>query len=168
MLSEDFFKCDYFALFGLSPSTDLDLAQLRARYQSLQTTAHPDRFAAAPDSDRRAALQMAGRINDAYNILQNPLRRAAYLLSLRGVDAFAEDNVVMPPAFLMQQIEWREALETADEAACAALLVEITAARDTAAQNTAAALTADDTATATDNVRQWRYLEKILAEKPHP
>ncbi|MFX7858475.1 Fe-S protein assembly co-chaperone HscB, partial [Acinetobacter baumannii] len=46
----------------------------------------------------------------AYQTLRDPLKRATYLLHLRGIDVQAENNTAMPPAFLMQQMEWREAL----------------------------------------------------------
>ncbi len=162
MLPDNFFDCDYFALFGLPQSAALDPAILRARYESLQAAAHPDRFAAAAESEKRAALQMASRINDALQTLQNPLRRAAYLLSLHGVAALSEDNTAMPPEFLMQQIEWREALETADDAARAVLFGEIRAARDNTAQTAETKIAARDFAAAADAVREWKYLENLL------
>ena len=161
----DFFSCDYFALFGLPKAADLDGDSLRDKYRQLQAAAHPDRFAGASDSDKRAALQMASRVNDGYQILQNPLRRAAYLLELRGITAFAEDNTAMPPAFLMQQLEWREALESADGDERDNILQDVIRARDDAAAQTFALLkNEDDAAAAADSIRQWKYLEKMLAE----
>ena len=161
----DFFSCDYFALFGLPKTADLDGDSLRDKYRQLQAAAHPDRFAGASDSDKRAALQMASRVNDGYQILQNPLRRAAYLLELRGITAFAEDNTAMPPAFLMQQLEWREALESADGDERENILQDVIRARDDAATQTFSLLkNEDDSAAAADSIRQWKYLEKMLAE----
>lgn len=165
---DDFFACDYFALFGLSQNADIDNVALRAQYQRLQATAHPDRFAGKSEGEKRLAMQMAGRINDAFLVLQNPLARAAYLLELRGVSAFAEDNTAMPPEFLMQQIEWREGLEEGDESERESLLREISAAREDAEQRTVAALKADDLEAATGAVREWKYLEKMLAENHSP
>ena len=161
----DFFSCDYFALFGLPKAADLDGDSLRDKYRQLQAAAHPDRFAGASDSDKRAALQMASRVNDGYQILQNPLRRAAYLLELRGITAFAEDNTAMSPAFLMQQLEWREALESADGDERDNILQDVIRARDDAAAQTFALLkNEDNSAAAADSIRQWKYLEKMLAE----
>lgn len=53
--------------------------------------------------------------NDAYHILRNPLKRAAYLCELNGYNLNGETHVTMDPEFLMQQIEWRESLENARE-----------------------------------------------------
>lgn len=164
---DNFFSCDYFALFGFSPTTEIDGDKLRAQYQKLQAMAHPDKFAAAAESEKRAALQMASRINDGYAVLQNPLLRAAYILELQGVRAFAEDNTAMPPEFLMRQMEWREQLEELQESDFAerdSLLAEIAAARDETRAKTAALLQNQDWQAATDAVRQWKYLEKILSE----
>ena len=77
---------------------------------TLQKKVHPDRFANKSESERTIALGITGRINEAYDTIQKPLSRAAYLLSLRGVDAFSETDTTMPADFLMQQMEWREAL----------------------------------------------------------
>ncbi len=163
MPPDNFFDCDYFALFGLPPAAALDAETLRKKYQKLQAAAHPDRHAAAA-AQKHAAMQMSARINNAYQTLKNPLLRAAYLLSLRGVDAFAEDNTAMPPDFLMQQIEWRETLETAAPPARALLLETIAAEKSAAEKSAAAALEKNDLSAAADAVRRWKYLEKMLSE----
>ena len=76
---------------------------------------HPDRFAHAGDAERRASLQWTTRVNEAFQILKNPVARAKHLLELHGVDVAFETNTAMPPEFLMQQMELREALEEATE-----------------------------------------------------
>lgn len=166
MPPEDFFACDYFALFNLPQTTEIDGDKLRAQYQRLQAAAHPDRFAGGGDGEKLAAQRMASRINDAFAVLQNPLSRAAYLLELRGVRVFAEDNTAMPPDFLMQQIEWREQLEDAENGARDSLLAEIAAERDATRRAADSFLQNDDLDAATDAVRKWKYLEKMLAENP--
>ncbi len=45
------------------------------------------------------------------------MKRAAYWCELNGAPIKAESNTAMPAAFLMQQMEWREALDEADGAA---------------------------------------------------
>ena len=79
----------------------------------MQREAHPDRFTAQGAAAQRVALQWSVRINEAYQRLKNPLKRAAYLCELRGAPIDAERNTAMPPAFLMQQMEWRESLDEA-------------------------------------------------------
>ena len=105
---------DDFSLFGLPQRFAQDRAAIDARWKELQREVHPDRFAAQGAVAQRVALQWSVRINEGYQRLKNPLKRAAYLCELRGAPIDAERNTAMPPAFLMQQMEWREALDDAD------------------------------------------------------
>ena len=90
---------------------------------------HPDRFAGDGAAAQRIAMQWAVRVNEAYQRLKDPLRRAAYLCERRGAPIQAENNTAMPAAFLMQQMQWREALEEAAGAAdIEALEAEVAAA----------------------------------------
>ena len=106
-----------FELFELPPAYSLDRAVLDERWKALQREVHPDRHAAADAQTQRQAMQWSVRINEAYQRLKDPLQRAAYLCELHGAPVQAENNTAMPPAFLMQQMEWREALEEAASAA---------------------------------------------------
>jgi molecular chaperone HscB len=105
---------DDFELFGLPRRFALARAELDARRRALQAEVHPDRFASADAASRRAAMQWAVRVNEAYERLADPVRRGAYLCELAGVPIAAEDNTVMPAEFLRQQMAWREALEGAE------------------------------------------------------
>jgi molecular chaperone HscB len=102
-----------FEIFGLSPRFALDRAALDARWKDLQREAHPDRFATADAQTQRQAMQWSVRINEAYQRLKDPLKRAAYLCELHGAPIQAENNTAMPAAFLMQQMQWREDLDEA-------------------------------------------------------
>jgi molecular chaperone HscB len=102
---------NHFELFGLPALFAVDAAALEARYHELQREVHPDRFAAAADAERRVSMQLATRVNEAYQTLKSPLRRAVYILQLRGVDPGLETNTAMPPDFLMEQMSWRERIE---------------------------------------------------------
>ena len=106
---------NHFELFGLPARFAVDAAALEARYHDLQREVHPDRFAAAPEIERRASMQLATRVNEAYQILKSPLRRAVYILRLRGVDPEFETNTAMPPQFLIEQMSWRERIEEGSE-----------------------------------------------------
>lgn len=107
---------DDFTLFGLPPRFAQDRATIDARWKELQREVHPDRFAAQGSAAQRVAMQWSVRINEAHQRLKDPLRRAAYLCELRGAPIDAERNTAMPPEFLMEQMEWREALDEADGA----------------------------------------------------
>lgn len=123
-------QSDDFELMGLPRQFALDRAQLDTRWKELQKQAHPDRFAAEGAVAQRVAMQWSVRINEAYQRLKNPLKRAAYLCELLGAPVRAEDNTAMPTAFLMQQMEWREALDdAADEADIDRLELEVASAK---------------------------------------
>lgn len=105
-----------FELFGLSLQFAQDRAAIDARWKDLQREAHPDKFAAQGAAAQRVAMQWSVRINEAYQRLKDPLKRAAYLCELHAAPVNAENNTAMPGAFLMQQMEWREALDDARSA----------------------------------------------------
>ena len=102
-----------FELFALPERFAQDRAAVDARWKELQREAHPDKFAAQGAAAQRVAMQWSVRINEAYQRLKDPLRRAAYLCELRGAPINAENNTAMPAAFLMHQMAWREALDDA-------------------------------------------------------
>lgn len=132
---------DDFALFGLPRRYRLDRAEIDRRWRALQAEVHPDRHAAGGAAAQRLAMQWAVRINEAYQHLKDPLQRAATLCRLAGVPLAAENNTTMPPAFLMQQMEWREALEHADDReAVAALEASVDAAESALYAELAASL----------------------------
>ncbi|GLS14268.1 Fe-S protein assembly co-chaperone HscB [Hydrogenophaga electricum] len=119
-----------FEIFGIAPAFAVDRAALDERWKALQREAHPDRHASADAQTQRQAMQWSVRINEAYQRLKDPLKRAAYLCELHGVAIEAENNTAMPAAFLMQQMVWREALEEAGSAAAVEDLAdEVAAAR---------------------------------------
>jgi molecular chaperone HscB len=117
-----------FELFDIAPRFALDRAALDARWRALQGEVHPDRFAAQGAAAQRVAMQWAVRVNEAYQRLKDPVKRAAYLCELNGAPIEAENHTAMPAGFLMQQMEWREALdEAATVAQVEALANEVSA-----------------------------------------
>lgn len=102
-----------FELFGLRQQFQQDRSALDARWKDLQREAHPDKFAAQGAVAQRVAMQWSVRINEAYQRLKDPLKRAAYLCELAGSPINAHSNTAMPAAFLMQQMQWREELDDA-------------------------------------------------------
>ncbi|MFA9216411.1 MAG: Fe-S protein assembly co-chaperone HscB, partial [Sphingomonadaceae bacterium] len=101
---------NHFELFQLPQRFALDTSALDVAYRDVQGRVHPDKFVNATDAEKRVAMQWATRANEAYQTLKNPQKRAQYLCELHGVDLQTESNTAMPMAFLMQQMEWREAL----------------------------------------------------------
>lgn len=102
-----------FELFGLKQQFAQERAAIDARWKELQREAHPDKFVGHGASAQRVAMQWSVRINEAYQRLKDPLKRAAYLCEVGGAPINAHSNTAMPAAFLMQQIEWREAMDQA-------------------------------------------------------
>jgi len=163
------FTQTHFALFGLPQTYALDRDTLDTAYRELQNTVHPDRFAAQPEAEQRVAMQWATRANEAYQTLKHPVNRGVYLLQLQGIDAFDASDTRMAPTFLIQQMEWREAIE---EARAGNSVAELDALSDDlrAAHRRIEAQLADlidakqDYDGAREAVRQLRFMDKLIAE----
>jgi len=163
------FSQTHFELFGLPATYALDRAKLDAAYRELQNTVHPDRFAAQPEAEQRVAMQWATQVNEAYQTLKHPVSRGVYLLKLQGIDALDANNTKMAPAFLMQQMEWREAIDEARSGKSMATLDTLTddlraAHRRIEAQLSELIDTAHDIEAASEAVRQLRFMDKLIAE----
>ena len=107
---------NYFQLFNIAPSFDIDLSELSSSYQTLQKTVHPDNFAHTSEQQQRLAVQKSAQVNDAYQTLKKPLQRAQYLLELRGVSMPSEQASFGDVSFLMHQMELREMLDDVKQA----------------------------------------------------
>jgi molecular chaperone HscB len=101
---------NYFELFGLPVDFDLDAGELARRYREMQRRVHPDKYASGSDAERRISMQLTTLVNEAYQTLRDPVRRARYLLNLGGADTREDTDTAMDPAFLMEQMELRETL----------------------------------------------------------
>lgn len=168
-LDEINFSSDHFTLFGLTPAFRIDSLSLDKRFRELQSRVHPDRFAHAGESERRVSLQWATRVNEAYQTLKNPLARAQYLLDLAGQGLDKENNAAMPPEFLMEQMEWREAVAEARQGREIAELEQLhhrVKQRMNQRYDQLAELLDDrrDYVTAADRVRRLMFLERLQAE----
>ena len=155
-----------FELFGLPMGFAVSRQAVDARWKELQREAHPDKFAAQGAAAQRLAMQWSVRINEAYQRLRDPVKRAAYLCELHGAPVQAENNTAMPAAFLMQQMEWREALdETHTEAALEALLAEVHKARAQCLAELAQAIdVAGDYIQAVGQVRALMFIDRFATE----
>lgn len=99
---------DFFELFDLPAGFDVDLNRLQKQYTVLQQTVHPDKFANAGDQEKRLSMQQTSHINEAYQTLKDPVRRALYLLRLKGMDIDFDNETTMDMDFLMEQMALRE------------------------------------------------------------
>lgn len=163
------FTQNHFELFSLPQSYAIDRDKLDSAYRELQSAVHPDRFASKPEAEQRVAMQWATLANEAYQTLKHPVNRGVYLLHLQGVDALDANNTKMAPAFLMQQIEWREAIEAArtekNVAALDTLVDDLRSAHRRIEHQLSQQIdTSHDLAAASEAVRQLRFMDKLIAE----
>lgn len=159
----------YFELFGLTPQFNLDLTKLESNYRRIQSASHPDRFVTASSAEKLRSMQTATLANEAYQTLKNPANRAQYLLALQGIDAINETNTAMPAAFLMQQMEWREAIDDAKQAkdmqTLDALLVEMQQQAKNLQTELADLMDVKKNFTlATDATRKIIFIDKVSAD----
>ena len=153
-----------FSLLGLPEKFALTADEVEAAWKKAIALVHPDRFAGRSAAERRVAEQWAGRINEARDVLASDVGRATELLKLRGVDIQTETDTRMDSAFLMQQMDWRERLETADEAGRAALVSDVAAAKDAEKAVLTNALDESlDAEKARSAVRRLMFIEKMAA-----
>ena len=163
------FSLNHFALFGLPERFRFDGATLDRAYRALQQEVHPDRFAAGGESEQRLSLQSSARVNEAYQALKDPVARARYLLSLHGIDAFAETDTALPLDFLERQLERREAADDAltarDATKLSALADSVRADAARIEQRLAATLDGEGAwEAARGDVRELRFLSKVAAD----
>ncbi|WP_312267361.1 Fe-S protein assembly co-chaperone HscB [Neisseria sp.] len=158
----------YFELFQLPPAFDIDNETIEQTYRRLAASFHPDKFAAASSFEQKQAVMMAATLNDAYRTLISPIDRAAYLLKSQGIDADAPEHTGFAPEFLMQQMEWREALEdgrsAGNEAALLKLDKEIAAEQQNLFADLGRAFASQQAEEAGQLVRQGRFLNKLRQE----
>ena len=122
-----------------------------------------------PDAQKRWSLQAASLVNDAYSTLSNELQRATYLLKCQGIYIDEETDTQMDPMFLMEQMEYRETLESAESASdplAAVSKIRKTIKKSIKSQVESFALSADkgDWQACRNITRQWQFLDKLLSE----
>ena len=160
----------YFEIFSLPVGWNIERAAVDARYRQLQQEFHPDRYAAKGDVDKRLAVQTAALINDAYQTLISPLKRAQYLMQLDGIDADQESHITSDGAFLMSQIELREELADIGQDGPSPAALEALASLEQRICATYAGLqdefsahySAGDQAAAFDTVAKMQFFVKLL------
>ena len=160
---------NYFLLFNLPVSFALDVSMLETTFRAIQSASHPDRFVTCTSAEKLQSMQTATLANEAYLTLKSPALRAAYLLALQGVNATSETNTKMPHDFLMQQMEWREAMEDAKDAKNVGDLEQLLAEMQIDAKSLQAELaqlfdTKKDYNLATDATRKLIFIDKVCAD----
>jgi len=166
---------NYFQLYDLPEQYSLDVNALRATYRDLQRKTHPDKFAHASQQEQLLAVQYAATINDAYDVLTCPLKRAMYMLKLKGFELDPQQSGAMDPMFLMQQMELREELEqvshvddpeAALEKISEQLENELDALQETFKEQIGG-LDGSGASAAQDTVKKMQFVVKVQTEVEH-
>lgn len=156
---------DYFLLFDLPRSYDIDIVALQPRYRELQRQFHPDRFAAEAADVQRASVQKAADINAGFSVLKDPVQRARHLLELAGYPLNIESTTVSDTDFLMAQMELREQL---DEAETLEQMASLRAEAEDWLQNLGREFAIDhgegDWSEAADTVRKMQFMSRFIEE----
>ena len=108
---------NYFDLFGIAQSYEVDRQELDKAYRQLQQVSHPDRFVNQPTQFQRQAMQQTAYISEAYKVLKSPVLRASHLLHLAGISFELSTYTVTDMNLLMEQLQYREQLSKIKEAA---------------------------------------------------
>lgn len=161
----------HFEVFGLTPALDVDVKALEQRLRELSLEHHPDRFVQADARTRVSALEKTTALNDAFKVLRDPVKRAFYVLKLKGVDLDSEASAAqakMPMTFLEEVMERREQLEALkqkrDVTKARVMADEIEREKASALERAKAALTRDDVTEATHQLGRVRYFSRFIEE----
>ena len=159
---------NYFDMFSLPESFDIDADKLTTNYKELQAQYHPDKSSGSDDATRLKALQTSSILNQAFDTLKSPLKRAAYLLNLQGVDPEEHNQGHLSEALLLQQMDWRDQLETAtveeDLTVLDALKQEAGKEQDAGIEEFKSALAALDYTSAKTAYHKLQFIEKFIRE----
>lgn len=100
---------NYFELFELPISLQVDKNILPKKYFELQKKYHPDFFSQASEDEQNEVLEKSSDINKAFKTFQNKDATIKYVLQLKGL-LEEEEKYQLPPAFLMEVMELNEEL----------------------------------------------------------
>ncbi len=155
-------SANHFELFQNAVTFDIDINKLSESYRNLQRTIHPDKYANAPERERRLAMQRAAQINEAFQTLKNPITRALYILQLQGINTNDEYHTTMDGDFLMMQMELREQLaEITQLEQLNGFLSRIEQYQDDLNQKLSQQFAEDDWQQAHDSVRQFQFFNRL-------
>lgn len=157
---------DAFARLGFPGRFEIDAAEIDKRYRGLQQRLHPDRFTKRSPRERAIAESQAMSLNDAYETLKDPLKRAALLLERAGRSSpIGENRTIQDPALLMEAMEVREALAAAtDLAAVEAIGKRATAEDRRCIEALGDAFEAEDLDKASHQLTALKYWRKLAEE----
>lgn len=149
---------NFFEIFSLPIKFSLDLDALEAKYFAFQKQFHPDTAGIAE-------IENSILVNEAYEVLQNPLRRAAHILQLNGIDV-EKDSLALKPdmATLEQVLEIQEKIPQLDIAEIVTLKTELNSEIKILLEKTAERLDNKDFSAAAQFLIKAKYFDKTLRD----
>ncbi|HDR1021002.1 TPA: Fe-S protein assembly co-chaperone HscB [Pasteurella multocida] len=158
-----------FKIFDLPVDFHVDQATLSTRYLALQKSLHPDNFTTHSAQEQRLAMQRSAEVNDALQILKDPILRADSIIAIHtGEQQNIEEKSTNDMAFLMQQMQWREQLEEIENDKDSDQLMQFTADIDatkkTLLGELSTALSASQWQQAKAINDKLRFIKKLLIE----
>ena len=115
---------NYFELYGITPSFNIDAAAVRKKFYELSRTHHPDFNGGGTATEQQEVLEKSAMINEAYKTLLNKDLLIKYILTSKGL-LQEEEKYNLPPDFLMEVMDLNEQvmeLDKGDTTAVAALM----------------------------------------------
>ena len=103
-------ESDYFSALGISSEFDVDLNLLEEKFQHIASELHPDFYLNSTPQEKRLSERASTLLNQAYDTLKDPFKRADYLMSLKCKNVKWNDRV-LPPTFLQEMFTLQEELD---------------------------------------------------------
>jgi len=149
---------NYFELFDIPVSLQVDKNILAIKYIALQKKFHPDFFTRSTEYEQAEALEKSSQINKALKIFKNGDETIKYVLQLKNL-LEEDEKYQLPPDFLMEVMELNEELSEDSHRLINMLEIEILSAVKSIIANF------NDTATSTEEllkVKEYYYKKKYL------
>lgn len=157
---------DHFARLGLPARFAADAAMLDQSYFSNQRQLHPDRFATRTPRERAFSQLQAVSLNEAYETLKDPIKRAEYLIGLDGGEVVPEGCLLVAEQELLQEVmELREELAEAESIRAVGVLEASARAEiEASVGELGAAFAGGDLVGAARLTTRLKYLDKYIEE----
>ncbi len=107
----DILNKNYFELFNINVSIDLNKSILDEKVKKLQLTFHPDKFINSTARERKIALMISSHINDGYKILSDIVLRVEYILKINNYE-IDDSKTINDENFLQLQIKYSEIIDS--------------------------------------------------------
>ncbi len=149
---------NHFEIFNINPSLDLNMDFIEEKYLELQLKSHPDLMINKSPEEQQKAANDSSNINNAYEILKDPLKRAIYFLEINNIfiDSIKPDNML-----LMEIMEIKEEFEMADKKKREVIKKDLKNKIDLLYQEITALTNKNNIAKAGEKIVLLKYLSKL-------